>query len=81
MNVGSFMVTISCGKIRALRPEAMVDCCNSCHGNEEFDSDLTSVVNPLTGLIGDHADGVCCLMGLYLEEHPLTVDEWKQLED
>lgn len=74
-------VYVSCSRISELRGvELMPGCCNSCHeDNEECGMDLCAIDGP-DGHIGAHSGGVCCNMSRYLDEHPLTIDEWLKLK-
>ena len=70
---------LSCNQIAEIREEAKeVNCCESCHIDyEDFGYDLCFVDNPPDE---DHSGGVCCTMSLYLEDKPLTEQEWNQIK-
>jgi hypothetical protein len=72
---------LSCNMIAQVRPGARDDvwCCESCHvDHDEFGSDLCAVDGP-DGSLGEHSGGVCCAVSRYLDEKPLTAQEWEAL--
>lgn len=52
-------------------------CCTSCHEDaDEFNYAMCSI----KGAAERNAEGeVCCALGNYLTEHPLTEEQWQKL--
>lgn len=71
---------ISCSIIAKLRPDEYLGCCESCHSDhDEAGYDLCAVDGP-DGSVGGHTGGVCCTMSRYLDEYPLSAEEWKAIQ-
>jgi len=75
------LVRVGCSdlvKAGFVEPKDYGGCCGSCHDDADYGYDLcTFDYDNERGIEGR----LCCSLALYLEKHPLTDDQCKQLVD